>query len=311
MLLTFLSSELGLPESYLEKLSRSARHCYKHYQIPKRNMSGVRDIYHPSRKLKAVQRALLRGIISKFPVHDAAYGYRHGRCSRDNAKKHARQNFLLRLDLENFFGSIRRTDLQHYLSKSNVLPNDWTDEDTLHFSNFVCRGDSLVIGSPSSPALSNAICFELDTMLTRDAENNGVIYTRYADDLFFSTLEPYILAEIAKHVAEMLDSLKIPAALRINAAKTRHTSRKRTKRVTGLVITPEGNISLGRERKRLLSAQVHQVDKLSEDQRKRLAGWLAYCISAEPSFVDRLYQKYGASQVDKAMRPKKSGSHPK
>lgn len=303
VLLNLMASGLRLPSSYLTSLARGSSHRYKTYSIPKRSSPGLRVIHHPSRRLKAVQRWLVGNIIAKLPVHDAAFGYRKNRSTLDNAQAHASQNFLLRLDIANFFESIRVANIEALLLNNvGLLPQPWTHDDTQLFCALVCKNGALTIGAPSSPGLSNAVMFSADASISGHASSLGVRYTRYADDLFFSTISPNVLGSLSAEVDRILQAGVLTAGLRLNPAKVRHTSRKRTRRVTGLVLTPQGGISIGRDQKRKLSAMIHQFGSLTTDDKKYLAGWLAYCQSVEPDFVNRLYSKYGSKRVDDAKR---------
>ena len=87
MIIERMAVELGLPESFIHTVARSASHAYKAYSIPKRT-GGTRTIYHPSRVLKGLQRWLLRNVIEELPVHAAATAYIIGRSILDNARVH-------------------------------------------------------------------------------------------------------------------------------------------------------------------------------------------------------------------------------
>jgi hypothetical protein len=91
--------------------------------------------------------------------------------------------------------------------------------------------------------------------------------------------------------------------LRLNAEKTVHASRGRSMRVTGLVLANSGEVSLGRDRKRLIRAQVHHflVGKLSPEDAAKLRGMLAFVNSAEPTFIRRLRDHYGEAEIDTIM----------
>src|SRR6202035_2431488 len=98
--------------------------------------------------------------------------------------------------------------------------------------------------------ISNALCFDLDLTLDGICQSRGVNYTRYADDLFFSANERGVLAEIEQEVKLAVSRLTLPSRLRINDAKTRHSSKKGARRVTGIVLGSDGNTYVGRQLKR-------------------------------------------------------------
>lgn len=298
-----IAQELLLPILYVRHLGASASHHYKTYRIPKQR-GGFRTIHHPSRELKSVQRWVLSRQLGAVPVHPAAKAYQTGLSIADNARPHAPHRFLLRMDLEEFFSSITETDIrQHVARNESHYEMIHTEEDLTLFVNILTRDGVVTIGAPTSPTLSNVLCFELDTELTRFAEERAITYTRYADDLFFSCDEPRTLSEIESVAAELVEECKCPANLRINAGKTYHASKKGRRVVTGLTLTCDGEVSVGRQMKRRIRTLVFTYDELSVDVRRTLAGLLAYVRSIEPDFINRLVLKYGSERVRTAMHP--------
>jgi len=300
MIVERMADELGLPIRFIETLARTASYVYKVYEIPKRT-GGHREIHHPSQRLKALQRWLLSNIIERLPVHQAAAAYRKKRSIFDNAKRHSASRYLLRMDLERFFPSITQADLEKYIEQHSSLFRDWTPIDIDAFCRLVCRNSKLTIGAPTSPSLSNAICYELDVNLSMLGENNDVVYSRYADDLFFSTGRRDVLFDIEKEVINIVAKLELPANLKVNSRKTRHSSKRGCRRVTGIVLGSDGAAHIGRGLKRKVRALIHSYDSLDETSRASLAGLLAYAIGFEPDFLNRLIAKYGLPIVKKAM----------
>ena len=95
-----------------------------------------------------------------------------------------------------------------------------------------------------------------------------------------------------------MDNIEYPR-LTLNVAKTRLASKATLRRVTGLVIANDGTLSLGRDRKRLISAMVHHAitGKAEAFTVTHLAGLLSFAKDVEPSFVDALGQKYGVTTI--------------
>jgi RNA-directed DNA polymerase len=301
MILEQMSTELSVPLKYVERVVNSASHQYKGYTIPKRN-GGERLILHPSRRLKALQRWLLSNVIESWPVHQAAMAYRSQRSIFDNAKAHAKSNYLLRMDMENFFPSITSQDMFAFMAKRPTLFEGWTAEDQDGFCRLIFRKGRLTIGAPTSPAISNAICLDLDSALSGISIRHGVVYTRYADDLFFSSGTKQVLYGVEADVKVAVTSLQIPRELRINAAKTKHSSKRGTRRVTGIVLGSDGVPYVSRETKRYIRSLVNQVDRLNEPERPKLAGLIAYVTGFEPDFMNRLILKYGPEKVERATK---------
>ena len=302
MLANRIAGALGLPVRTIQVLARKANHSYKTYRIPKRN-GGSRVIHHPAKQLKAVQRWLLDHVIDEWPVHSAATAYRRGISIKANAEIHAASKYLLRMDFSNFYPSISDKDILSFLNSerpSNTA--DWDLKDKNLFVNIVCRDNSLTIGAPSSPGISNAICIELDRRLAGLAQANQLIYTRYADDLSFSSRIPDRLTNIPAQVASILQDLSFPSALGVNPEKTRHSSKRSRRRVTGLVLASDGTVSLGRHRKRWIRSLVFKYESLNTEEKSSLAGLLSFSKSIDPDFINSLVIKYGYDRVSNAQR---------
>lgn len=296
-----MSSELRLPVDFIVNIARGASHEYKFYEVPKRT-GGIRRIYHPSRRLKALQRWVLKNTIEQLPIHHSAMAYRNGISIFDNAKAHVNSNYLLRLDFIEFFESITKSDLRQYVADREQYFDGWTSLDFEMFFQIVCKDGVLTIGSPTSPSLSNALCFELDQRIDSYCRTRGVFYTRYADDLFFSAKKQGVLAQLENVVSHLCKDLSFPTGLVINTAKTRHSSKRGARRVTGLILGSDGRVYVGREIKRSIRARIHRIESLNVEQRASLAGLISYVIGHDPAFMNSLINKYGLARVRQAQR---------
>jgi len=305
MLIELLSQRLLLPEKYISNLAAGASHHYKTYYVSKRR-GGARLIEHPSKQLKAVQRWLAANIICHFPVHAAATAYKSGVNIADNARRHASSSFLVRIDLQDFFPSLRAVDVKRLAETSLVFVpggGQWSSDDIDVFVCLSCKDGRLTIGAPTSPPLCNALCYHLDLQLTAFAQQRELTYTRYADDLVFSARAPDQLRGVPAQVAATLENLEVPRGLKINTSKTWHASRRGRRKLTGVVITSDGKLSVGRQLKRRLRTLVYRHYTLDKTQKKNLARWLAHVRSIEPEFINSLILKYGADHVVDVMHP--------
>jgi RNA-directed DNA polymerase len=301
MIIEQMAHDLGVPTRFIVNLAHGASYEYKVYSIPKRS-GGHRVIHHPSRRLKALQRWLLSTVIEGLPIHPAATAYRKGRSIFQNAAVHAKSRFLLRMDLTNFFPSITQSDLVNYVGEHIALFRDWTPLDVDIFCRLVCRNSTLTIGAPTSPALSNALCYEMDVLMHALCAKSGVAYSRYADDLFFSCDQPNVLRQMEGDVGKVVSQLKIPANIRLNPAKTRHSSKRRERRVTGLIIGSDGCVYVGRTLKRKIRTLIHTFDSLDIPTRTSLSGLIAYAAGFDPQFMNSLIDKYGLELVRRVTR---------
>jgi RNA-directed DNA polymerase len=299
MLIEMMARELGLTTTYIESVARSASHHYKWYPVQKRS-GGRRDIYHPSRRLKALQRWLATNVIASLPVHDAAWAYRKCRSVFGNANVHARSNYLLRMDFAKFFPSITQADVRSYLNQNPKSFSTWSSTDVEIFCMLVCRNSELTIGAPTSPGLSNALCYDLDLKLASLCAKNDVKYTRYADDMFFSTERPNVLTDLEGEVKTVISALPLPAGLKLNPRKTKHSSKRGARRVTGIILGSDGVAHIGRTVKRRIRALIDQFDALDERQKASVAGLIAYASGFDPDFKNQLIAKYGLQVVRRA-----------
>lgn len=303
MIRDLLSRATGLEPSYVLKVARTANHRYKTYTIPKKD-GTPREIHHPARELKLFQGWLATNIFEVLPVHPAATAYRRGRSVLSNAVLHASHNYLLRIDFEAFFPSIRGQDVVSLLQKNSsalrALVNSHEDIEIVRL--LACRHDRLTIGAPSSPAISNAVMFDLDTRWFDSCQKLEVTYSRYADDLYFSTNSPGLLSDLMTVVRKSLVECQSPK-LFINEKKSVFTSRKRRRLATGLVLTSDRKVSIGRATKRKVKALTFQYLKgrLDGEKLRYLRGFLAYVRSVEPRFLQSLGAKYGQDTLSKLL----------
>lgn len=297
--INILSSSVGLPPPAIRNLVYTAPHRYKVFTIDKRR-GGKRIIAQPARDIKHMQSSLLPKLREILPIHDCAYAYRKGTSIYDNANVHRGAAFVLKMDFEDFFPSIKPVDLLRIIEVREPLSED---DKTILSKLFFWKPKraselQLSIGAPSSPAISNMVMHKLDTEIFAICSKYNIAYTRYADDLTFSTNEPYVLSSVMQLVIRAVSACSSPV-LRFNEDKTINVSRRHKVSVTGLVLTPQGNISIGRSNKRRILSLLnsHRYKKLQADDIEYLRGYLAYINSVEPSFLTSLVAKYGPELI--------------
>ena len=298
MLIEQLQKQSGLRKGQLLHLAETASKRYKVYRVPKKK-GGEREIAQPSRSLKAVQRWLNKVIFSQAPVHDTATAYKKGASIRNNAVRHAESSFTLRLDFEDFFPSFRYEGIYDFLSEGSKK-RYWnlSDEDIRFICSVTTRYRKLTIGAPSSPYITNAAMYEFDRQCCDLAEAKGVIFTRYADDLFFSSRCPNELSDLESAVGKIAHGYRF-AKLRLNYDKSAFMSKRYRRSITGLVITSDNKLSLGRKKKREIKSLIYRsiFEELPRDKCSYLQGLLAFAMDADPEFVASLSEKYGSDIV--------------
>ncbi|EKP0295877.1 retron St85 family RNA-directed DNA polymerase [Aeromonas veronii] len=294
-----LAQILNKPEWIIESILLIAPERYKLYFIPKRT-HGYRLIAQPSRELKECQRAFLSTF--NFPIHSCAKAYREGMSIKENALAHKNNAYLLKLDLENFFNSIS-PDIFWKVWRELKLESLEKDEQKLIEKLLFWRCNQelvLSVGAPSSPVISNFCMYTFDNVLQSYCESRNITYTRYADDLTFSTNIEKVLFKIPNEVEKVLHSC-FGGYLRINNSKTVFSSKAHNRHVTGITLTNNGDISLGRGKKRYIKHKVHQflLGKLDPYEIKHLQGLLAYAHHIEPDFYKSLIKKHSNELISK------------
>jgi len=301
---------LGFELAVVIEMAGKAQRTYRHYKIPKKK-KGLRTIYHPSKETKSIQYALMHLLAETLKPHDCAFAFKLGLSSplRKNAETHARFAYSLRIDFKDFFPSIKPDDLLAAITdpgnpkKMELLPEDREFLSQVFFVKLADGSLGLPIGAPSSPMLSNGVMRSLDVEIDAFAKNREFVYTRYADDLIFSTAQKGASKAFLEGLRQVISKSEHPR-LTINEGKTLFMSRNCRRVVTGMTIDPGGTISVGRVRKRFIRKLLNDFahGSLIMKQPHILQGNLAFILDVEPRFYDRLCLKYGADLVLRALR---------
>ena len=292
-----LHESLGITELQLERIIQRSPNTYKTYPIPKRS-GGFRIIAQPAKETKFIQYWLITNVFSSFIVHDSATAYKSGASITKNARIHQRNTFLSKFDFKDFFGSITYDTVLSFFSRE--LSAIYSEADVAAMARVSCikhegrRQMCLSIGAPSSPLLSNAIMRRFDEEVFEWSGKMGVAYTRYADDLTFSSNIKDLCTEIDEKLRLSIARLT-DVQLSLNDKKTIHVSKKHQRRITGVILNNNDELSLGRERKREISAMLHRFthNRLPDGEIFRLQGLLGFAADVEPSFVFSMNIKYG------------------
>lgn len=301
LILHQVANFLGLDKFTVQNIAKNAPYRYKRYAIPKRNGCGKRIILHPSQETKAIQYAILHILLNKLAAHDRSFAYRKGLSSplRANAEQHCSSPFTIRIDFKDFFPSLKPNDLYTVLEagdKPLLSPSDKIFLERSLFFPYKKLGLGLPIGAPTSPSISNAVLYDLDIQFNNASKsiNPKSVYTRYADDINFSSDTPGDCHKFLNAIDSILSKSTTPT-LTINRAKTIYLSRKSRRQITGLTITPDGKVSLGRDRKRYIKKLAFEYisSRLPQDQRNFLKGLLAFTLDNDPMFYHSLIIKYG------------------
>jgi RNA-directed DNA polymerase len=285
----FLGCSASALASLLERIE--AGQGYEEAEIWVKGRPRLVEI--PDDGLAAVQRRIF-GYLSRLQdeLPGCVHGYVRGRSNISNATAHAGMRYLQKFDLKDFFPSITREAVARVLAEMG-----FTSAATDRLGRILTYQGRLPLGACTSPLLSNLCLRELDEKLQALALNDGLVYTRYSDDLAFSADEPFdVRAETAAAVAA--------AGFRLNDDKTVTARRGQALYVTGLSVSDQVGPRLPKRFKRRLRQQLYLVQKVGlhgdlvfpeavrSGPKPFLEGRLRYATAVEPSFVDQLAVKF-------------------
>ena len=261
-----LLSYLSLSSGELKKIWWFRGHMYRQFNIAKAK-GKVRVINAPDNRLKFLQRRIATLLGQLYRVRNPVHGFVQNRSVKTNAKAHLHKRFVLNVDLKSFFPSITEKRIKGVLQSLGI---DFRVSSII--ARLCCYNGYLPQGAPTSPVLSNMICFRLDKELLAFAKETRCIYTRYADDITFSSYQPmaaifggivppagHFLPEI---LAPKLRQIFIVNGFTINPEKVHYADRHSRRIVTGIKINELLNVD--RRFVRNIRAAIHSIEKLGE-----------------------------------------------
>lgn len=228
---------------------------YTTFEVPKKS-GGTRTIKAPNPKLKKLQQhlahllyACLEEIEKTKTSTPVSYGFRKKGTIMANAKNHKRKRYVLNIDLKDFFPAFNFGRVRGFFLKDKAFALEEQVATTI--AQIACDGTALPQGSPCSPVISELIGQVLDLRLLRLAKKYGVTYSRYADDITFSTNQKEFPAALAFPdsstlsgwaLGEALTNKIISSGFEVNGEKTRMHCRGSRQQVNGLVVNEKANI---------------------------------------------------------------------
>ena len=221
---------------------------YRRLELRKKS-GGVRALDVPDDELKVIQRRIQRQILMKFSPSEYASAYVSRRTLPHHTAPHVGKRYLLKLDIADFFGSIRFEQIHRSVFHSGYFPK----QIGVMLTKLCCFRGALPQGAPTSPAISNLVMRQFDRNMGRWCASRGIAYTRYSDDMAFSGERPlYPVYEKAKATLEEMGVTR-------NEQKTRFVSNAGRQSVTGLTVNEK--ISVSREYKRRLRQEIYYALK--------------------------------------------------
>ena len=222
-------------------------YAYKQVAVHKKK-GGKRIINIPNVPLLKSQRLLLP-FFQQLRTHSCAHGFVCGKSIITHASLHIAKESILTVDIEDFFGNITAERLENVFRNHGIQ----NSEDIDLLINLTTINNKLPQGASTSPVLSNAVVFDMDFELNEWAVKNNLTYSRYADDMVFSSesrvIEKMCIAEVTQIILKF--------GFKLNHSKTRILPRGKRQVVTSLVVNTKLNVK--REYLRNTSAILHNI----------------------------------------------------
>jgi retron-type reverse transcriptase len=266
-----LSDRMGISLKSLEFLTYTQKlspiNHYTHFKIVKKS-GGFREISAPKPQLKRLQHWILENILNKIAINDKAHGFANRRSIITNAIPHIKKSVVINCDLENFFPTIGYPRVKGMFKSfgysdevANILAILTTEAKT---EEILLNGKKLYIyrgkrylpqGSPASPTITNLICRKLDSRMIGVAKSLGFVYSRYADDMTFSSNE---YKNINKMMYWIRDITKKEGFI-LHPKKTKIMKKGSRHEVTGIVVNEK--LSINRKELKRFRALLYQIKK--------------------------------------------------
>lgn len=235
---------------------------YIEFKVPKQD--GYREIEMPEKNLMQLLRRFNLYLQSAYYIHQTpvAYGFiinvsreTHPKNILENARKHLGHKYMMKLDFKDFFHQITKQQLFKMFKAPPFLFNKKTAQ---ILANLFTYKDRLPMGAPTSPVLSNFVCIDLDNELQQWAKERQISFTRFADDLTFSTgLEKFS----ETHLKQVTD-ICLKHQLKLNEHKTVFYDENDVKEVTGLIL--HKTVDIPREFYNELNDDIRRLKSLVE-----------------------------------------------
>jgi len=244
-----LADLLEVSPQYLKYVLYNPRlRAYTEFAIPKRSLGAFRIISSPHPELKIIQRKLKQVLDYVYLPKVSTHGFVKGRSIVSNASYHRKKRklrFVLNIDLVDFFPSIHFGRVRGlFESRPYGFPRtvaEW-------LARICCSRLGLPQGAPTSPIISNMLCNKLDSQLRILAKNHRCYYTRYADDITFSTTLTQFPVTLASRIGDQvvlgegLDSLIVSNGFKVNLEKIHFQEAPRRQEITGLTVNQFPNV---------------------------------------------------------------------
>lgn len=253
-----------------------AEHVAVHRVVTNRG-AKVRVVFAPDDVLTWFQNRIRHGLLAQLPVDSAVHGFVRGRGIVTNARAHAgRREWVLNVDIRDFFPSISSARVDEFFRTWFAF----NERVAWYLTQLTTFSGHLAQGFTTSPELANFVSWHLDRRMSGIAAANGLVYTRYADDLTMSCpagSDVPVRAVIRKMASVIRDE-----GFAVNWKKVSVMKLGRRQVVTGFVLGDRGTIRVDRRMRRLLRAAVHHWPQQTPERRNQIRGLIAHVHAVDP-----------------------------
>lgn len=268
-----------------------------------------RLIYVPTEKLKTFHHFLNMVICEQLKFNkNVVFSYRKGTSTLDAIEAHKDNKYFFQTDIKSFYSSINKD-----LIKRTIL-NSFDNIPVLEFEKYLdvvlkyfSFDDVLPTGFSVSPIISNSILFEFDNEFENYCNENNIVYTRYSDDIIVSSMNE-IDESISFVISDFLNKF-YDKKLCLNKSKSRFSHKGRKVKILGMVILPNGEVTIDNKKKKEIEILLHFYredrekfkDIVGHDLDKamaRISGILNYIKVADEKYLNKLMRRYGVTVID-------------
>ena len=280
-----LSQQLKLSEKLVYfYTNEDADNKYDVFKIPKKDGS-FRIISAPKASFKVIQRWVLENILYRVKVSDCSYGFKkskNGSPLVGCAERHKNNLYMLKMDIKNFYPSIKRNQI--FFQFLEIGYNTYAAN---LLTNLCYYKNGLPQGAVTSPYLANIVCYKLDVRIESYCNKRDIVYTRYADDLAFSSDNRDSLRKIYGMIKKIIED----EGFEVNGYKTIFMTPKGHKELLGVTIN-DGNIKAPRQMKKLVRSMIHRSIVTGDYSIKSVVcGYVSYIDSIEKGYKKKI-KKY-------------------
>ena len=276
----YLCKDIESLTKYLYIMIDGIENDYDEFSIKKKN-GKTRNITKPNEALADIQKRIYKYILKETAVHPCAAAYVKGKSIKAATKAHIGFPVLVKLDIKNFFGSITFNKVKDVFSKLG-----FDEYQAITLANFCCYKGRLPQGTSTSPMLSNLVMKNFDEALEKYCAENGIIYTRYSDDMFFSgdfeaeSLIAFVKDLLAKH------------GFTLNQSKTKVIKQSQRQTALGVVLNEKQQVS--KEYRKQIRQEIYYCSKYSvKSHLKHLNDERFILPNGEPDYIGYIENLYG------------------